>query len=61
MLLSGPAGLRKINGYWDHALRGEWQGARGPSLSKQWRIIYRVEGTVFQVIVLRLSAHDYRR
>lgn len=58
---SGPSGLRKINGYWDHALKGEWAGARASSLSKQWRIIYLIRGEAIEVLVLIISPHDYRR
>lgn len=60
VLMSGPLGLKKINGYWDHALTGEWKGARASSLNKQWRVIYVVHADVVQVLVLRVSAHDYR-
>ena len=35
----GPQGIKRINGYWDHALKGEWQGARASSLNQQWRVI----------------------
>lgn len=58
---SGPQALRLINGYWDHALKGEWSGARSSSLKKSWRVIYRVEAQAVHVSVFRISAHDYRR
>lgn len=58
---SGPDGLRLINGYWDHALKGEWSGARASSLNKAWRVIYTVQKSVVTVTVLRVSHHDYRR
>ncbi len=58
---SGPAALRLINGYWDHALSGEWAGARSSSLKKDWRVIYVVEAQQVTVFVVRVSAHDYRR
>ena len=58
---SGPSALRLINGYWDHALSGEWQGARSSSLSKEWRVIYVVDAETVSVLVVRVSAHDYRR
>lgn len=61
VLLSGPSGLRNINGYRDHALSGEWDGARSSSLNRQWRVIYLVQSEEIQVMVLRVTAHDYRR
>ena len=61
VLNEGPMGLTKVNGYWDHALTGEWKGARSSSLNKQWRVIYTVQNHVFKVLVLRVTAHDYRR
>ena len=60
ILASGPQSLHKINGYWDHALKGIWKGARASSLSKQWRVIYVVQAEAVQVIVLRVSPHDYK-
>jgi len=56
----GPGGLQKINGYWDHALKGEWNGARSSSLNKQWRVIYIVESNFIRILVLRITPHDYR-
>jgi len=61
VVAAGPRALLAINGYWDHALKGEWAGLRASSLSKQWRVVYRVEAQVIQVAVARISAHDYRR
>jgi addiction module RelE/StbE family toxin len=58
---SGPNGLKSINGYWDHALKGEWEGARASSLNKQWRVIYTIEAQEIRVIVLNVTPHDYRR
>jgi len=57
----GPLGIQRINGYWDHALKGEWKGARASSLSKQWRVIYLIEGTAIKILVLKVTPHDYRR
>ena len=61
VIASGPQALLLINGYWDHALEGEWSGARSSSLNKQWRVIYLVEVQTIRVAVLRISAHNYRR
>lgn len=61
VLASGPAALREVNGYWDHALKGEWAGARACSLNKNWRVIYYAESESVTVLVVRISSHDYRR
>lgn len=57
----GPLGIKAINGYWDHALKGEWAGARSSSLSAQWRVIYVVENQAIKILVLKITPHDYRR
>ena len=58
--LSGPPGLRRITGFHDEALSGEWKGYRSSRLGLQYRVIYRVlpAETLFQVI--SITAHDYR-
>lgn len=53
--------FRRINGYWDHALKGEWKGARSSSLNEQWRVIYVVKGSLVRIMVLKVTPHDYRR
>lgn len=57
----GPAGIQKINGYWDHALKGNWKGARASSLNKLWRVIYVIENQEISILVLKVTPHDYRR
>jgi addiction module RelE/StbE family toxin len=59
--LSGPASIRLIPGYRDHALKGQWYGARSSSLDYQWRVIYLVDGDLVQIHVLEVTAHDYRK
>lgn len=59
--LSGPQALRKVTGYKDHALKGEWSGARSSYLNKQWRIIYFVDKKDVQVFIMEVNAHDYRK
>ena len=56
----GPDALRQINGYRDHALKGEWEGARSSSVNAQWRVIYVVAGNAVTVTVVRITPHDYR-
>jgi proteic killer suppression protein len=59
--ISGPAGLRLIKGFHDEALRGEWSGHRASRLGLQYRVIYRVVAQEILVLVIDLTAHDYRR
>ena len=59
--LSGPEGLRRIRGFNDEALQGQWQGHRSSRLSQQYRVIYRVEREEVRVLVVEITAHDYRR
>jgi addiction module RelE/StbE family toxin len=59
--ISGPEGLRLIKGFHDEALRGEWQGHRSSRLGLHWRILYRIEKQEIFVLVVDITAHDYRR
>ena len=59
--VSGPQGLRLIKGFHDEALRGEWRGHRSSRLSQQYRVIYRVEAELVEVLVVDVTPHDYRR
>jgi len=59
--LSGPAGLKRIRGFRDEALRGQWQGHRSSRLNEQFRVIYQVQGSEVRVNVVSVTAHDYRK
>lgn len=59
--LSGPHALRAIPGFKDHALRGEWIGARSSYLNIQWRVVYCIENQAVQIKVLEVTPHDYRK
>lgn len=59
--LSGPAGLRRIKGFHDESLAGKWAEHRSSRLGIQWRVIYRVEADEVRVLVVSITAHDYRR
>ena len=59
--LSGPAGLRLIRGFKDESLRGEWKGHRSSRLGERYRVIYKIESKRLLVMVIDLTAHDYRR
>lgn len=59
--VSGPLGLKQIKGFRDEALRGQWKGHRSSRLNQQYRVIYLVESNHVRVIVIDVTAHDYRR
>ena len=59
--ISGPTGLRQIRGFNDEALRGDWKDHRSSRLSDQFRVIYKIERKKLFVMVIDLTAHDYRR
>ena len=59
--LSGPAGLRKIKGFHDETLRGEWKGHRSSRLGLQYRVIYKTLKDQVLIQVVNLSPHDYRK
>jgi addiction module RelE/StbE family toxin len=59
--ISGPPGLRLIQGFRDEALSGEWRGYRSCRLGLQWRVIYRVALGKLLFQVASITAHDYRR
>jgi addiction module RelE/StbE family toxin len=59
--LQGPKGLFEIKGFRDHALKGEWQGARASRLNDQWRVIYFVVAYEVKILVMEVTPHDYRK
>lgn len=59
--VSGVSGLKAYPGFKDHSLKGEWQGARSSYLNRKWRVIYFARAEEIQVVVVRITAHDYRR
>jgi mRNA-degrading endonuclease RelE of RelBE toxin-antitoxin system len=59
--ISGPVGLRRIKGFHDEALGGEWRGHRSSRLGLQYRVIYKIEAREVRVFVIDLTAHDYRK
>ncbi|MEO1080332.1 MAG: type II toxin-antitoxin system mRNA interferase toxin, RelE/StbE family [Pseudomonadota bacterium] len=59
--LSGPQGVKLIRGFPDEALRGEWKGYRSSRLNQQYRVIYKLDGSKFEVFVVDVTPHDYRR
>jgi proteic killer suppression protein len=59
--ISGPPGLRLIKGFHDETLHGQWAGHRSSRLGLQYRVIYRQSGRELIVLVIDITAHDYRR
>jgi proteic killer suppression protein len=59
--ISGPTGLKLVQGFRDEALRGEWKGFRSSRLNQQYRVIYQIEGDHLKVYVVEITPHDYRR
>ena len=58
---SGSLGLKQIKGFNDEGLRGEWRGHRSSGLSRQYRVIYRIEWARVLVEVISVTAHDHRK
>ncbi len=59
--ISGPEGLRPIKGFNDEALHGEWKEHRSSRLGDQYWLIYKVVAQEVVVLVVDVTAHDYRR
>jgi len=57
--LSGPMGLRKIKGFHDESLKGEWKGHRSSRLGLQYRVVYKMLKDRVMIQVVSLSPHDY--
>lgn len=53
--------IQATNGYWDHALKGNRKGQRSSSLTRSWRVIYKLEENLSITIieVLEINNHDY--
>jgi addiction module RelE/StbE family toxin len=58
--ISGPSGLRLIKGFHDEALKGKWKGHRSARLGQQYRVIYKLEERKVLVLVVDITAHNYR-
>lgn len=52
--------VRKISGYHDEPLKGNWQGERSIRLNRQWRAIYRIISNNIEFILIEeVTPHDY--
>lgn len=56
---NGPQGLRRIKGFHDEALKGEWRGFRSSCLNRQWRVIYEIDRNHLMVYVVEINPHTY--
>ncbi len=60
--LFGVLPVRKVTGYHDEALKGARKHERSIRLNKQWRAIYsESENNTITIIILEVTAHDYRK
>jgi len=57
----GPKGIITFPGFNDESLSGVWKGYRSSRLNRQFRIIYSCDKDVLQILVIDISAHDYKR
>ncbi len=57
--LQSPSGLKKIKGFHDEALKGQWNSYRSSRLNKQWRVIYKVLKDACEVYVVEVNPHKY--
>lgn len=55
----GPYAVRKLTGFKDHALKGNWEGYRSSYLNDQYRVIYVIKESEVAVIVEQVGPHDY--
>ena len=53
--------LRRIKGFRDEALTGQWFGYRSSRLSLKWRVIYQVIAKVLWIQVVEVTPHDYEK
>jgi len=49
--------IRQIRGYRDEALKGERKGQRSSRLNKAYRVIYKEDGTILEII--EVNNHEY--
>ncbi len=54
-----PYAVRKLKGFNDHALKGNWEGYRSSYLNDQYRVLYIIKEKEVVVIVDQIGPHDY--
>ena len=55
----GPLAVRKIGGFCDEPLSGEWKGCRSSRLNDKYRVMYRTEEEIVTVFVEKIGPHNY--
>jgi len=56
----GAANLRNFPGFKDEALKGELRDCRSASLNIQYRVIYSEKKDIREIIVVKVTPHEYR-
>jgi toxin HigB-1 len=58
---SGLHNTRKVPGFHDEPLQGQWRGYRSIRLSKSYRAFYTMgeEGHIEFILIERVNKHDY--
>jgi len=59
--LDGLEQTRKLPGYHDEPLRGEWRGCRSIRLNRSYRVIYSIQSDGFLefILVEAVNKHEY--
>lgn len=60
-VFSGPEGLKRISGFRDEGLKGNWKGFRSSRLNNKFRVLYEVNEDEKTFFVVTVTAHDYRK
>lgn len=42
----------------DHALKGQWNGARECHIAPDWILVYRIDGEDLMLILMRTGTHE---
>lgn len=56
----GSVNLKNFSGFKDEALKGELRHCRSSRLNIQYRVIYSEKKDIKEIIVLKVTAHEYR-
>ena len=56
----GSAKLKNFPGFKDEALKGELRHCRSSRLNIQYRVVYSEKRDIKEIIVLKVTPHEYR-
>ena len=56
----GSANLKHFPGFKDEALKGELRHCRSSRLNIQYRVVYSEKKDIKEIIVLKVTPHEYR-